>query len=252
MAPTAALAYHAVTDQWPNPLAVSTDSFRAQIHGLAERGLHGVTLADVARGGRRDAIGVTFDDGFTSVAAAAKPILDELGWTATVFVVTDAVGRAEPMLWLGGSKADHAGERLPLRWDELDALAAAGWEIGSHGRTHRLLSTLDDEDLDEELRTSKEALEQHGFACTSISYPYGELDDRVIGVAARVGYTVGSGLAGRFRPSDPMCIPRVAISGADGRLRFALKTSRFFLAARRTAAWTCLESIRRAGHPLGI
>ncbi len=252
MARTAALAYHAVTDEWPNSLAVSVESFRAQIHGLAERGLHGVTLAAVARSGRRDEIGVTFDDGFANVATAAKPILDELGWTATVFVVTDAVGRAEPMLWLGGSKAESASERLPLGWDDLDGLAGAGWEIGSHGRTHRLLSTLDDESLDDELRTSKETIEARGFECASISYPYGELDDRVIAVAARVGYTAGSGLAGRFRPADPMCIPRVAVSGADGRLRFAVKTSPFFLAARRTAAWSCLESIRRAGHPLGI
>ena len=252
MARTAALAYHAVTDEWPNPLAVSIACFRAQLHRLADRGLRGVTLADVARNAHRDEIGVTFDDGFASVATAAKPILDELGWKATVFVVTDFVGSAEPMLWLGGSKADHAGERVPLRWDELHALAAAGWEIGSHGRTHRLLSTLGERDLAHELRTSKEALEGHGFECTSISYPYGELDDRVIDAAARVGYTVGSGLAGRFRQTDPMCIPRVAVSGADGRLRFALKTSPFFLAARRTAAWSCLESIRRAGHPLGI
>jgi peptidoglycan/xylan/chitin deacetylase (PgdA/CDA1 family) len=252
VAPTAAIAYHAVTDDWPDPLAVPIERFRAQIERLVDRGLRGVTLANVARNPQPNEIGITFDDGFASVATTAKPILDEHGWKATVFVVTDAVGRDEPMLWLGGGSGESPSERLPLRWERLADLAASGWEIGSHGRTHRQLSVLDDDELADELRGSKGQIEEHGLSCASISYPYGEVSDRVVEASVQAGYTAGSGLAGRFRRSDPMRVPRVAISGVDGALRFAVKTSPSFLVARRTAAWTFVDSARRTRRPLGI
>ena len=248
----AALAYHAITDAWPDSLAISRSSFRAQIHGLAQRGLRGVTLAEVARGARRGDIAITFDDGFASVATSAKGILDEVGWRATVFLVSDAVGRDAPMLWLGGRTPTYEAERHALDWDAVAVLAEAGWEVGSHGRTHRLLSALPDDELDEELSGSRAAIESHGYACASISYPFGEVEDRVIRAARVAGYTAGSGLAGRFHPGDPMRIPRVAVDGHDGDLRFAIKTSRWFAAGRSTVLWTLLEQVRRRGHPLGI
>lgn len=247
-----ALAYHAVTDGWPHPLAISQARFRTQIQRLARRGLRGVPIAEAARNASREEIAITFDDGFASVATAAKPILDEVGWRATVFLVTDAVGADGPMLWLGGRAPAYETERHALDWDAVGELAEAGWEIGSHGRTHRLLSGLPDEELDEELAASRAAIEGHGQACASISYPYGEVVDRVVRAAERAGYTTGSGLAGRFHPGDRMRVPRVAVDGHDGEARFAVKTSPWFAAGRSTVLWTMLERIRRPGHPLGI
>jgi peptidoglycan/xylan/chitin deacetylase (PgdA/CDA1 family) len=249
VARAAAVAYHAVTTRWPHPLAISPERLRLQLTRLAERGLRGVTLAQA---GERDTIAITFDDGFSSVASAAKPILDELGWRATVFVVTDAVGSGRPMLWLGGPADEAPQERLPLTWEEVEALADAGWEIGSHSRTHRLLSALSDDELDEELAGSRDAVVGRVGACASISYPFGELDDRVVAAARRAGYSCGSGLAGRFVRGDELRIPRVAISGGDDSVRFALKTSSLFGLLRTTPAWTWLELLRRPGRPLGV
>jgi peptidoglycan/xylan/chitin deacetylase (PgdA/CDA1 family) len=247
----AALAYHAVTDRWPHPLAITPARFRDQIERLAARGLHGRPLSELVRADR-GSIGITFDDGFASVATVAKPILDEVGWRATVFVVTDAVGSEAPMRWLGGATERYDAERLPLDWKTLDELAVAGWEIGSHGRTHRLLSGLPEDELEHELAGSRAALLQRGYAATSISYPWGELDDRVVAAARRAGYTVGSGLAGRFHRGDAMRIPRVAVDGGDGSARFALKTSPWFDLARSTLLWTWTERVRRPGRPLGV
>lgn len=250
MSRAAALAYHAVTDRWPHPLAIPPDRFRAQLRRLADRGLRGVTLSEAARGGA-GTVAITFDDGFASVMTAAKPVLDELGWRASVFVVTDHVGSGEPMLWLGGSTPEYAEERLPLTWAEVGSLAAAGWEVGSHTKTHRPLSGLPDDELDDELRGSRRAVEEHVGSCSSISYPYGELDARVVEATRQAGYRAGSGLAGRFRFGDPLLIPRVAVGGRDDGLRFAVKTSRLFGVLRATPAWGWLDGARRRPRPLG-
>lgn len=248
----AALAYHAITDGWPHPLAISPRGFRRQIEQLAARGLRGVTISEYADRPRPNTVAITFDDGFASVATAAKPILDGVGWPATVFLVTDAVGTPDPMLWLGGSSRDHDRERRPLAWDAVTELAAGGWEIGSHGRTHRLLSTLSDGELQEELAGSRAAIADHGHRCASISYPYGEVAQRVVEAARRAGYETGSGLAGRFHSRDPMRIPRVAVDGGDSRARFAVKTSPWFVTVRSTSLWTALEHVRRPGRSLGV
>ena len=85
-------------------------------------------------------IGITFDDGYLDTVTAALPILDECGFTASVYIVPDYVGgRAE---W---EQSDSCA-RL-ANWDDLARLRDAGWEIGAHSRSHPprldLLSGLD-------------------------------------------------------------------------------------------------------------
>jgi peptidoglycan/xylan/chitin deacetylase (PgdA/CDA1 family) len=240
-----ALCYHALSSTWSHPLAVRPDGFHRQLTSLAARGYRGVTLSELAVGPTAERrVAITFDDGFASVARHAASVLDELGWPATVFCVV-AGAETGRVGWL-----DLAGapphELEALRWDELRALAARGWEIGSHGCTHRLLSTLADAELAAELRESRAAVEANvGVSCRSVSYPWGELDDRVVVAARAAGYAAGSGLAGRFARGDAMRVPRVAVSRSDGDAVFAVKTSGPFSSLRATSAWTALELVRR-------
>lgn len=247
-----ALAYHAVTDGWPDPLAIAPDRFRRQIEQLAGRGFRGVTLSQLPGGVDGDAVAITFDDGFASVGTVGKAILDQVGWPGTVYVVTEAVDRGAPMRHIGGDDDSYASERLPLTWDAVESLAAGGWEVGSHTCTHRVLSQLGDDEVRGELERSRAAVLAHAGECRSISYPLGELDDRVIAAARAAGYTSGSGLAGRYRRNDPMAVPRVAIDGGDDDRRFAVKTSAAFAAVRSTPLWTALDRVRRPGKPLGV
>lgn len=85
---------------------------------------------------------------------------------------------------------------LPLSWDELRELQAAGWEIGSHTCSHPHLTTLADGDLRYELVTARKVCEHElGEECLSIAYPYGDDDERVIAAAAAAGYRTGAALA---------------------------------------------------------
>ena len=240
------LAYHAVDPHWPGSpglgLSVPPDVFAAQLHDLARRGYRGVTFSEAVLGDHPDHIvSITFDDAYCSVLEYALPPLRALGWPATVFAPTANVASGRPMTWLGEGYAER---KRPLTWAELSVLAAEGWEIGSHGRTHRLLSSLDDAELEDELAGSRADIADHLGSCTSIAYPWGEVTDRVVEAARRAGYATGSGLWGRVVYDDPLRVPRQAISAFDGQRRMALKTSRLYWALRSSGLWDALDRAR--------
>jgi peptidoglycan/xylan/chitin deacetylase (PgdA/CDA1 family) len=244
------LTYHAITDAWDDELALPPASFQAQLLRIAGAGYRGVTFSRFAeQPSERGMVAITFDDGFSSVYEQAAPLLDELGWPATVFVTTGAVERDEPMRWLVGTDQAEPldGDQLrPLTWAQLESLAARGWEIGSHSVTHRLLSTLEPAEQQQELVSSREVITDHVGSCVSISYPWGEVNDVVAAAARQGGYTAGGGLAGRFHMGDPMRVPRFAVARRDDGLRIALKTSGLVWSARSSALWTTLSRLRHA------
>jgi peptidoglycan/xylan/chitin deacetylase (PgdA/CDA1 family) len=241
-----ALAYHSVTPSWSNALAVSPQTFEQQIGKLAERGYVGVTFTKAAlEPAERPVVAITFDDAFASVAEWAAPILRKHGWPATVFAATSAVDSGGPMSWLVESEGTSPdAELLPMTWEQLADLSATGWEIGSHSRTHRLLSRLSDEDLYSEVAGSRQDVVDHFGDCTSFSYPWGVQSPRSIEAAKKAGYIAASGLAGRFLRDNPMAVPRFAISSTDEDVRFRLKTSSTFALMRSTPLWDVLGRVR--------
>ena len=64
--------------------------------------------------------------------------------------------------------------------EELYELKKNGWEIGSHGVTHRSLLRLNDEELTMELEESKRILENKFGPITSYAYPYGDYSEYVM------------------------------------------------------------------------
>lgn len=238
MRDTVVLCYHAVSVTWPADLSVRPDRMREQLTLLRDRGYRGVTFSDALIGppsGRR--VAVTFDDAYRSVAHLAKPILDELGYPGTVFAVTDHVADGRPLAWMGTdhwTTTEHAGELAGLDADGLLALQDAGWEIGSHTASHPHLTRLDDDDLDHELTSSREALEALvGRACPTLAYPYGDVDDRVLAATARAGYRWAAALPSRWLTAMPLEWPRVGVYHRDDLRRFKLKASPHVRALRR-------------------
>lgn len=192
---------------------------------------------------------VTFDDGFRSVLDLAFPVLSDLGLPATLFVVTDQVGLKKPPGWSGVDhwlEGPHRSELEMLAWDELRRLADAGWEIGSHTRSHPRLTELDDRALADELSGSRARCEEMlDRPCYSLAYPFGIHDDRVVQAASAAGYDTAVTLPRSFARAEPLAWPRVGVYHSDGRLAFAAKVSPVVRALRATAAWGLLDSIRR-------
>lgn len=226
------LCYHAVSDSARSKLTVPSAALRRQLSTLLARGYEAVTFQQAVGGSARSRkLAVTFDDAEPNVLALALPVLAELGLPGTVFV---------PVAQVGG---------VAMSWDDLSALAAAGWEIGSHTLSHPRLPGLDEASLERELRGSREAIENAlGRPCRSIAYPYGEVDARVRAAAARAGFSAGCTTDGMVRVGDPLLCLRVGVDGRDSLFTFRVKTSRAGRAFRASALGRPLALLGRAAR----
>jgi peptidoglycan/xylan/chitin deacetylase (PgdA/CDA1 family) len=224
------VCYHAVSERWPADLAVAPQQLHDQLRHLVSRGYRGATFTAAVRDRPyRRTLAVTFDDAYSSVLELALPILERLGLPATVYVPTAFAESERPLSWPGIDQwagGPHAAELRALSWEGLGRLVDCGWEVGSHTRTHPRLTQLDDVVLTEELAGSRNDCERRlGLPCTSVAYPYGDVDDRVIDHARRAGYVTGAALSCSRRGSAPLHWPRLVVVREDSLKRFRRQVS---------------------------
>jgi peptidoglycan/xylan/chitin deacetylase (PgdA/CDA1 family) len=217
--------YHSVAVEESDPylLTVSPERFADQMAWLHRRGWRGVSVRELrqARAAGRDGrlVGLTFDDGYADFARHAVPILQRYGFTATAYVVADLLGRVNDWDAEGPRK-----ELLTVR--QVTELAAAGWEIGSHGLGHQALPGLPADRLAVQTRESRRALEEViGGPVTGFCYPYGAVDLPAALAVRDAGYDYAcaiahSPLTGRF------ALPRCYVGDRDGGWRLRAKRGR--------------------------
>ncbi len=129
-----------------------------------------------------------------------------------------------------------------MTWEEVKKLADAGMDIGSHTRSHRVLQTLDASEHAQELRGSREDLEERlGRTVGSIAYPVGYAlgaDDVLRGAVSSAGYDLGftcrAAVMPTFAHPDPLDVPRFLMDVSYDAQRFSAYTSVPGLAPRTT------------------
>jgi len=153
---------------------VGEAAFAAQLDALRNAGFHAVTFHEWLEHQDRGAplpdkpVLLTFDDGYQDALTAALPALRARGMRATFFLVSGWIGVDDAHRAAGGEPG-----RAYLTWAEVRALAAAGMEIGSHGKTHRRLPDLTREEALQELTSSKRELEARlAMPVEVFAYPY--------------------------------------------------------------------------------
>jgi len=149
-----------------------------------------------------NAFAIAFDDGYASTLEMGFPVLESLGFKATLFVTT-----GEPQQ----ETLPTSNGRRMLGWSDLRTLHAAGWGIGSHGVTHRDLRGLGSDELEHELAASRRTIEQRvGATVQSIAYPYGHHDEAVH-AAARRHYRYGFATTRALTDGagDPLALARI-------------------------------------------
>jgi peptidoglycan/xylan/chitin deacetylase (PgdA/CDA1 family) len=135
-----------------------------------------------------------------------------------------------------------------MSWEEVGRLAEAGWEVGSHTRTHPRLPTLDERELQRELTESRrESEERLGVPVRSVAYPYGDVDSRVVRAAQKAGYVTGAALPDRIHARRALEWPRVGIYQNDPFPRFRSKVSRV---TRPLVGWPPGEWLLSRKHAL--
>jgi peptidoglycan/xylan/chitin deacetylase (PgdA/CDA1 family) len=235
-----ALCYHAVSATWNDPLAVTPEAFEHQIRSLLRRGFTPVGANQLLRG-KAATFHVTFDDCFTSISGALDLLL-KLGVPATLFVCSSLADTGAPLAVreVTGRAVGHEDELVTLSWSELRELADLGFAIGSHTATHPHLVQLGDSELRDELRLSRQRIEEAvGRPSRFLAYPYGESDARVRAAARHAGYEAAFGLGEGRNPVDLFAFPRADVYRGTDAIRFRAKTvrnggtARLLQAARR-------------------
>jgi len=121
-------------------------------------------------------------------------------------------------------------EQTIMTWDDVRALHAAGMDIGSHTRTHRVLDTVEPGELAAELAQSRADIERAiGAKVTSLSYPVGRPIRRLPMIERAVrdaGYEVGFSVEARANvlsraALDPLNVTRMPVDGTLSPHRLA-------------------------------
>ena len=203
------LMYHVLADPpvgAPFPeLYVKPADFLEHVTWLEARGFQAVTLSQVVAHWSTGSslpdrpVVLTFDDGYSSVATVAGPVLRRLDWPGVLNLKVGNVGDA-------------------VRVDEVRALVDDGWEIGAHTITHPVLPMLGAAALRTETRGSKRALENaFGVPVRVFCYPSGRYDARVIRAVRAAGFVAATTTEPGFaRRDEPFTLDRVRVGRSDG------------------------------------
>ncbi len=183
-------------------LYVLPTMFRFQLWFLKKAGFRVVTISEMleCKNSNERLAAITFDDGYEDFYKNAMPILEQYGYPATVFVVSNLIGRSN--LW---DTARYGGVSEPLMdLKQLREIKAKGIEIGSHSKTHADLSRLDPEGLKVEIEGSKTQLEEALQSPIDLfCYPFGAYTPEAIDLVRQSGYRAAiSTKRGSFRAGD--------------------------------------------------
>lgn len=197
------LEYHMVNDEKDSPYAVKTEDFRQQLAYLKEQGYEAISLRQYLQSRKgtftlpAKAVILTFDDGYADNYTTMVPLVEEYGMKATIFMVTNSIGKDGY-----------------LTWEQLHELKARGVEIGSHTANHLELNDLSLATVKDEMEKSKLMLEWNGISPVLVfSYPHGDVKPEYETALQELGYYASvSGDAGLNTPdTDLFSLQRVDI-----------------------------------------
>lgn len=233
------LMYHRIADIPGDRNALSPDKFKEQLDYLKENNFTTVTaqmVYDYYHGGTPlppKPVLLTFDDGYADNLTAALPLLTERNMTATVFPISDWVGKENR--W----EDFHKAITTTMDWNELKRWQIAGLEIASHTVSHPFLSRCQNTALTEELCASKRCLEEKlGTPIHFLCYPYGDFAEATVQAAQNAGYLAAFAIF----ENAPLwklhlhALPRIPIPSGQKMWEFKLKVSKLhvlFIALRQ-------------------
>jgi peptidoglycan/xylan/chitin deacetylase (PgdA/CDA1 family) len=210
------LMYHKIDRSVPRDatgrsLTVDPAAFAAQLAWLRAHHVRTLTMneaADALAAGTppRDAVVLTFDDGYRDAPEVALPLLRAYGARASFYVSAGFVGDAR-----------HAS------WAQLRAMRADGMEIGCHGTRHLDLSKLAPAQARREIDTCVAQVGRYVARPTTYAYAAGRWNAQTPALLRAAGLR----LALTERPGvvrslgSPYTLPRRRVDRGTGMAGFA-------------------------------
>jgi peptidoglycan/xylan/chitin deacetylase (PgdA/CDA1 family) len=163
---SAVLAYHEVTpEEIPYQYALSCRQL--------EDHLRLVSRVTGEAGSFQEPLVISFDDGHISHYELALPVLERYSVKAIFFVIAGRIGKRKGF----------------MTWSHLKDLVADGHRVEAHGWSHTFLTSCNDTELHDEVRGSKEMIEDRvGVPVRALSAPHGRWDSRVARACEDAGY----------------------------------------------------------------
>ncbi len=230
----AVLMYHHLSSTFRSPNTITPSLFREQLVQLRTSGFHVISLEQLEGFLENyetvppNAVVLTFDDGYQSFYEEAFPVLQELGMTATNFVVVGRVGIDVP-----------TGQLPTLTWGQMFEMENTGvarfeshtWNlhhyemVGPGRQVPALLARRWERDIGQlestaayrqriyaDLVAARQLLEERlGGPRRALAFPYGAYDPEAQMLAEMAGYaflfSVEPGLV--YRHADRLHLPRI-------------------------------------------
>lgn len=170
----------------------------------------------ISNGDRRIAnpVVITFDDGYEDNYNIAFPLLKKYETHATFFVVTSFI---DGEILLIDDSSFH-----PASWEQICEMDANQFiDIGAHTDTHKLLSKINNKEVEREIYLSKEKLENKlGHKINLFAYPNGQkqdISDYAVEIVKKAGFNCACSTYWRtaHHSDEVFELGRVMMSGSD-------------------------------------
>jgi len=186
----------------------------------------------------RPSVVLTFDDAFENLLTNVIPVINELHFPVSIFVVTGCRG-IRPS-WPGDVGYQHDEHELLMDSEQIKQLSRNSLvTIGTHTQSHPRLAEIDRSRVEAELRDSKKALELLiNGEVVNLAFPHGSYNKEVSDIARACGLT-------RLLTLEERMVDAGQTSGEMGR--FKMEPNVWPIEFRLTAdgAYTWLYDFRR-------
>ncbi len=210
------LIYHSIAERGSS-VTVPPARFEEQVRWLRHR--YPILSLDEALALEtidRDAVVLTFDDGYSDYLSSALPILERYRLPSTVYVITEQILDPSRGYRFEAGRGKRSLDREELR----DVARRELVTVGSHTHSHRWLPGLDAGSLAHELERSHAILaELLDSGDLHFCYPWGIYDRTTTAAVGRLYASAVTGRGGSNRPPlRPLEIRRTPVKNESLRL----------------------------------
>lgn len=168
--------YHNIDSRFQVGLnTIHPDKFRKHVQYIA-----GINQSP----NREKHISIAFDDGYESVLTNAFPIMEEYDLKGIVFPISGYIGKTNDWdVTFGVNRVMHLTE------SQLITLSEHGWEIGSHSHLHRSFRWMKNDEIKDEVETSKRIIEEiTEKEVNSFCLPFGDYTKAAVEIIENAGF----------------------------------------------------------------
>ena len=220
------LMYHSISND-NNKISVSVLNFKKQMQFMQSLGYIGCSLNNINSNSSKKKIVITFDDGYENIFTKAMPVLKELDFSATCFIVTKKIGYFND--WDKNQK--NFKKKRIMNTKQIKNWIKNGFEIGSHSMDHYNLNNLSNIQKKIQILKSKEFFKKnYGIKIQSFSYPFGSYNEDCLKILKKnykfaVTTKRSRYVKGKFNPLE---IPRVPVNSNTSIFKYFLKIATFY------------------------